>query len=422
MKKFLNCKMIAIFCLGFAAGIPLALILSTYSNWLSRIGLSNKTIGLMALVGTPYTIKFIWSFCFDAYKVPYLHKIFGRRISWLLVTQLLLIVSIISLGSYDPVNSIKISSMIAISVAFFSASQDIIIDAIRIEISDKEELSLSSAMYIYGYRVAMLVSGGGALYLSAILSWQEVYFYMSMCILVGVFSGLYLSKYKALHVVSKINDEHPDDQVVVSALRKIYDLIVPPFREFLSRKYSIIILILVISYKLSDAFIGVMSSKFYVDAGFTNIQIASVVKVYGFAMTLLGTIVPAYFMRKMSILKFLMISCILQSLSNLLFIPIIYNPSDITYLAMAISIDNFCGSISNIAIIVYLSSLCNINFTASQYALLSSLSAVGRTFLSAPSGYIVEMLGWNGFFIFSVFLCVPAIVIMMFLKYKESIS
>jgi MFS transporter, PAT family, beta-lactamase induction signal transducer AmpG len=408
-KVYLQPKLIAILFLGFASGLPLALTFSTLYNWLAKVGIDRTTIGIFAFVAIPYSCKFLWSFIFDSIPLPYLTNKLGMRRGWIIFIQMLLIISVVLLGYSDPIENIELTAILSLLVAFLSASQDIVIDAYRIELLKEEEFAAGAVMATYGYRIALLVSGGGALILSDYVSWCVVYTAMAGFILVGVVTVLLLDK-----PISNRSNNVVTSKLAIEEL--FVKIVIDPFMDFTKRNNWLLILMFILFYKLADAFLGAMANPFYVEMGFTNTQIGLVVKTFGLFMTLFGAIVGGLMSNKLGIMKTLLLSIVLQVLSNLFFILLLYTGNDIKYLYVVIAVENITGAIGNIIIVVYLSSLCNKYYTDTQYALLSSISSVGRTLLAIPAGYVVDKVGWEAFFLISAVLGIPAIMLFFVLN------
>jgi MFS transporter, PAT family, beta-lactamase induction signal transducer AmpG len=398
-------RVLSILLLGFSAGIPLALIGSTLSMWLSRAGIDVKTIGLFALVAIPFSFKFLWAFLFDNIPLPYFSKRFGFRKSWLILSQLCLMLAIISLGQTSPLENISLTAIIALLVAFCSATQDIIIDALRIEVLEKEEQAIGASLYVYGYRIAMIFSGAGSLLLADHISWNEVFLVMGLSVFIGIIAVTFLKEpdYSAtrLENIKKFN--------YTEMLRTIAW---KPIAEFCQRPHWWQILLFIVFYKLADTMLISLQSKFYVTMGFSNSEIAYITKGLGFIMTLAGMFVGGVIYYKIGRFKSLLFTGILQILSNLFFIWVYNSPGDLMVLSTAIAVENLCGSMSLVVIVAYLSSLCNIKYTATQYALLSSVANAGRVFLAAPAGYLVDGFGWVNFFWMTAAAGIPGIILL----------
>ncbi len=404
---YTDLRLIIIFFMGFVSGLPFLLTASTLSIWLTESGISLTEIGLFTLVGTPYNLKFLWAPFIDRVPVPLLQRALGRRRAWMLVIQILLMVSIIGLGSTDPSRTPFLTAIFSILVAFFSASQDIVIDAYRIDILEEDEQGAGAAMTQIGYRFGLLASGAGALYLASYLSWKVVYTIMALLIIIGVIAAI------------KAPVPETDRNTLKSQSRGadwLRSTLIEPFVEFFKRNNlstSIIILSFILLYKFGDAFAGVMANPFYIKIGFTKAQIATVSKIFGITATLSGVFLGGILVKKIGILKSLFICGLLQMFSNLMFSLQAKIGPDVRFLFLTIGVENLSGGMGSAAFVAYLSILCNTAYTGTQYALFTSFMAFGRTWLSASSGWIAQQTDWVIFFIISTFLAIPGLIILL---------
>lgn len=405
---YLRPKVIAIFFLGFSSGLPLALTASTLSIWLTEAGVDKTTIGLFAIVATPYALKFLWAPLIDMFPLPYFTRIFGRRSGWMILAQLMLVNFTILLGFTDPWQHPWQTAILAFCLSFASATQDIIIDAYRVEILDKDEQGAGAAMIVFGYRVGMLISGAGALFLAEYYSWSVVYFLMALCVTVGIITILFAGEPEILRP-SAVKLKH---EKAIEWLRRI---IISPFADFTHRHGWLLILLFVIFFKFGDALAGVMTNTFFIEVGFSKADIATIIKLYGFAATLAGSFIGGVLVYRLGLVKSLWIGGTFQMLSNLLFALQAVVGYDKELLAITIGFENFSSGIGTAAFVAYLSSLCNISYTATQYALLSSLSSIGRTWLSASAGYLSVQLDWTYFFILTTFAAIPGLIFLSML-------
>ncbi len=407
-KVYTHPRIIAVLFLGLASGLPLALTLSTLSVWMTEEGVSKSAIGLFAAVGTPYALKFLWSPIVDNTPIPFLTRFFGRRRGWLFFIQLLLILSIIFLGNTHPNESALNTAFWALMVAIFSATQDIILDAYRVELLEDEQQGAGAATFVFGYRIGMLLSSAGALFLASEVSWFATYAAMASIILIGTVTALITGEPES----SKLQEK------VTSFTHWIKHSVLDPFIEFMQRPFWWIILLFVLLYKFGDAFAGIMTNPFLLEMGFDKTEIATVVKTYGLFATIIGTFIGGAIASRMPILVALLLCGILQMVSNLLFLWQLSAGHDTLVLTVVISIENLAGGMGTAAFVAYISQLCNKQFTATQYALLSSLAAVGRTLLSSSSGITVDLLGWASFFIISTAIAIPGLVLLVILDRK----
>lgn len=421
-------RIVAIFFLGFSSGLPLALTGTTLTIWLRRDGVDLATIGVLSAVTLPYTLKFIWSPIIDRLRLPLFTSLFGRRRGWVLVTQFTLIGAIIALGSTDPLMSPTLLAAFAVLVAFSSASQDVVIDAYRVELLEERLLGAGAASVVFGYRVGMLASGAGALYLADQIDWSLVYAVLACLVIVGIVTIL-LSPEPKFDAAREARDA--EGRVAGSSLGRyrmaawlsrhqpvwFYSSVVMPFAEFATRPRWLLILLFVVLYKLGDSLAGVMTGPFLVDLGFSNTEIANVVKVYGFAATMAGLFIGGWLINARGIATVLWVGGFLQLASNLLFAVQAMVGHDLETLAFVIGAENLAGGLGTAALVAYLSSVCNIAYTATQYALLSALAAVPRTILVTPGGWFAEQLDWMPFFIMTTFAAIPGLLLLLWLSW-----
>jgi PAT family beta-lactamase induction signal transducer AmpG len=411
-------KVLAILFLGFSSGIPLGLTGQTLSVWLKEEGLSLGAIGLFALVGLPYVLKFLWAPFIDALKIPLLTRLLGRRRAWLILTQGALIGAILGLGASDPAQAPLAIAALALLVAFCSASQDIVIDAFRIESLEETRFAAGMANYVAGYRVANLVSTAGAFELAGTLQgaglagnagWAGAYAVMAAFVLIG--TGAVLFSAEPLD---------GDSDSAAPALERLRRHVIAPVLDFLSRPQWLAVLLFVMLFKFSDAIAGVMTAPFVLDLGFEKQDYGRVVKIFGFLATLLGGFVGGGIYRGLSQSLSLWLAGILQMLSNLMFVWLARAGADYALLVLTIGVENIAGGLGTVIFVAYLSGLCrNRDFTATQYALLSALAALGRTVLSAPSGQLAEWLDWEGFFALSAALALPGLALLWYLTWPS---
>ena len=405
-------RLIIVFFMGFASGLPFLLAGATLSIWLTEVGVSLTAIGLFALVGTPYNLKYIWAPFIDRLQIPVLSHLLGRRRSWMVLIQLCLMLSIIALGMSNPKTGPGLTAFFALAVAFLSASQDIVIDAYRIEILDEEQQGAGAAMTQAGYRFGLLASGAGSLYLATEIQWSLVYGIMAGLVLVGLITTLFAPVPKAEKRINEIIDNQ-DNWFRVT--------IVDPFLEFFQRNNlasAFLILAFILLYKFGDAFAGVMANPFYIKIGFTKIEIANVSKIFGVFSTLLGVFVGGLLVKQFGILKSLFYCGILQMLSNLMFAAQAAIGPQVAFLVLTIGIENLSGGMGSAAFVAYLSMLCNTTYTGTQYALFTSFMAFGRTWLSAISGWVADHTDWITFFVSSTFVALPGLLLLVWMMKK----
>lgn len=397
-------RQLVIFLMGYSSGLPLLLGFSTLSFWLREADVSLAAIGGLVTVGTPYSLKFLWAPVLDHVRLPVLTRLFGLRRGWLLLIQVLLMGAIVVTGQGDPATSLPFLAAAAFVMAFLSASQDIVIDAYRIEVLEEHEQGAGAAMTQAGYRIGMLVAGAGALALADVLPWSLVYGVMAASVGIGILATLI-----GPEPVSRrpLPPRRPAAFLRHAAL--------DPFLDFTRRRGWIAILLFVLLYKYGDAVAGAMANPFYVDLGFSGTDIASVTKVLGVFATMAGVFGGGLLVARIGMLPALAVGGVLQAVTNLTFAWLATRGHDITALAIAVGTDSFASGVGSAAFVAYLSSLCNIAFTATQYALLTSLMAFGRTLLASSSGVLAEALGWPMFFVATTLLAVPALVLLWYL-------
>jgi MFS transporter, PAT family, beta-lactamase induction signal transducer AmpG len=400
-------RMLVILLMGFSSGLPLLLTLSTLSYWLEKVGVDLTTIGLFALVGVPYSFKFVWAPLIDQGRLPLLTRWLGRRRGWALLSQAALIGAILFMGSTDPATGPWWTAFAALLVAFFSASQDIAIDAYRIEILDEHEQGAGAATTQIGYRIGLIVAGAGVIAASDFIGWPVIFAGLAACVGIGMVAVLIAREPRAPESWDRVAKAPLVEQIKLS--------VIDPFVEFLTRKGALVILAFVLLYKFGDAIGGTMANPFYIQMGFTGAEIAAISKVLGVIMTLLGVAAGGLMVARYGIFRALIVGGILQAVTNVLYAWLAGRGHDITALTITIGADNFAGGIGSAAFVAYLSSLCNVAFTGTQYALLSSFMAAGRTMLSSGSGWLAETLGWAPFFIATMFLAVPGLLLIWWL-------
>lgn len=382
--------------MGFASGLPLLLTGKTLQAWLHDEKVTLTTIGLYALVGLPYTLKFIWAPVFDIN----IFKGFGRRRGWMLVNQLGLVLFIFLLANFKPSQMELAFVLLALGVSFFSACQDIAIDAFRRDSLQENELGLGSTMYLYGYRVAMLISGAVALAMADYMNWKQVYISMAVVMLISTLPTLFAD----------------EPEAHTSGPKNLYDSVILPFKDFLSRENAILILSFILLYKVGDTIAGAMSTPFYLKIGFSKTQIAAITKVLGLVSTLTGAFIGGAIILKAGIYRSLWLFGILQSLSTLGFALLAKMGAVTWLLAGVICFEDLSGGMGTAAFMAYLASLTNKQYTATQYALLTSIMGVPRVLISSASGALADFLGWFLFFIFCAITALPGLLILLKLK------
>jgi len=406
-------RVLLILPLGFASGLPLLLTASTLSAWLATAGTSRAAIGAFALVGTPYALKFLWAPVIDRLPPPLRA---GRRRGWGLAIQIALISATLALASCDPKRDLPLMGMLALLVAFLSASQDIVIDAYRVELLRPDQQGPGAAMIQTGYRFAMLAAGAGALVIADRDGWFAAYATMAALIAVGMLVFLFGPEPEAsARVERELGTSEAD------GLRHwIATAVVAPFADFMQRPQWLAILIFIVGYKLGEALAGVMAMPLYISLGYSLGEIAAISKLVGFVATILGAFVGGAIAVRFGVMRALMICGILQSVGNLFYVLQALGGHRLDYLALCVAAENLTGAMAGAALVAYLSDLCSLAFTATQYALLSSLAAVGRTLVASSGGVLANSLGWAPFFLLSTIATVPALLLLAWLMTQGS--
>ncbi|MEK6592825.1 MAG: AmpG family muropeptide MFS transporter, partial [Pseudomonadota bacterium] len=386
-------RMLVALLMGFASGLPLLLTGSVLQAWLKDSGVDLASIGLFALVGLPYTLKFLWSPLFDRYAPP----LFGRRRGWLLVTQLALAGALFALSFAHPAaGSLLWISAAALLVAFFSASQDIVVDAYRRESLTDNELGLGSALYVNGYRVGMLLAGGGGLILADLIAFAAMYrlmaVFMVACIAVTLLA--------------------PEPPLPEGRPKTLMEAVVLPFRDYFMRDGAWLALAFILLYKLGDTMAAAMTTPFYLDLGYSKTEIGTVVKLFGFWATIIGGTLGGIWILRIGMNRALWLFGLGQMLSTLGFVVLAGLQPSIAALATVVAIENLTAGLGTAAFVGFMAALTDRRFTATQYALLSSLVGVPRVFASAPTGWLAEWLGWASFFLMCALIAIPGLLLL----------
>jgi len=384
--------MLVALLMGFSSGLPLLLTGSVLQAWMTDEGVDLGTIGLFALVGLPYTLKFVWAPLTDRFSVPLL----GRRRGWLLGVQLLLMAAIAALGWTQPAENPLVVALVAWLVTFFSASQDIVIDAYRREALADTELGLGASLYVNGYRIGMLLASGGGLILADLMPFSAVYQLMAMGMLVGIVTTLLA----------------PEPEIQAGLPRSLRGAVVEPFVDYFRRRHALLILLFILLYKLGDTMASHMSTPFYLDIGFSKTEIGAVVKLFGFWATVTGGMLGGIVILRTGIYRALWGFGILQALSTAGFALLALSGYSLPLLAGVIAFENLTAGMGTAAFVAFMAALTNRRFTATQYALLSSLMGIPRVIVAAPTGYFADWLGWAAFFLSCTLIAVPGLLLL----------
>ncbi len=416
---YLKPRVLIVLFLGFSAGLPLALSGSTLLVWMREAKVDLGTIGLFALVGTPYTVKFLWAPLVDALDVPLLSRWLGRRRGWLVFSQLLLMAAIVFLGFCDPTLSPFVVAIGALMVATASATQDIVIDAFRVESLDESEQAAGMASYVAAYRIGMLVSTAGALFLvsgfevsglSRNGAWTAGYAAMAALVLIGIVTTMVATEPDKSATANAVHAQE-------RAVRRVVEAAVGAFSDFLARDMALAALAFVVLFKLSDALAGAMSAPFVIDLGFTRNEYAAIIKGVGLAATIIGGFAGGLVARAYPLAASLWIGGLLQAAANLAFSWQAVVGHHAGWLTIAVVLENFTSAVGTVIFVAYLSALCqNPLHTATQYALLTALSAIGRTYLSSGAGFIAAASGWVWFFAICALAGLPGLALLWWLQ------
>jgi PAT family beta-lactamase induction signal transducer AmpG len=408
-RYYLQRPVIVIFFLGFSGGLPFPLVYATMTAWLADAEITRSTISTFAWLGFAYSFKFLWSPLVDSVSVPFLTRWLGHRRAWLFTAQLALGVGLFSLANVDPANEMTVFALIAVAVAFLSATQDIVIDAYRIESAEQELQSVLAAAYQYGYRLAVVLASAGALYMAQFGSWSMAYKVMAFCMAAGLITTLMCREPTArISTASKLSGGFSEQ-----AGQWLFISIIEPFADFVRRykRWAYVLLAFIASFYISDRVLGILANPFYLDIGFSKAQVATVAKLYGTWISLLGIGAGAAAVIKFGLPRCIVVASILIVSTNLFFAAMALTGPRIEMLTLTISFDNFAAGFGSTVMIVYMSGLVNIEFTATQYALLSSIGTFFGKFFAGYSGDVQLAIGWFNFFLYAAATGIPAIVL-----------
>ena len=398
LRIFGQPKMATLLLLGFSSGLPLYLTSKTLQAWMTTAKVDLATIGFFSLVTLPYSLKFVWAPVMDRFIPPFL----GRRRGWVLITQLLLLVVIATMALHDPRTGLKMLAINAIVIAFLSASQDISLDAYRTDVLETREMGAGAAVFVMGYRIALLLTGGLALYLADRIPWPSVYLILAALMVIGI-----VTTFVAPEPV--LRDQPP---------RSIYEAVILPFGEFFQRNgigRAVLVLLFIVLYKYSDALAGSMTTPFLLKTGFTQTEVAAAFGVAGLIATIVGTLAGGAAIGKWGINRALWIFVIFQGLSNLTYYFLAMSSESRGFMTTAVVVENFGYGLVTGAMTAFLMVMCNKRFTATQFALLSSLMAASRDLLVAPAGKLAESTGWPTFFLITVAMAIPPLLLLPFI-------
>ena len=426
VQEYLHPRVIGVFFMGISSGFPLTLLLSSLGFWLIDEGVSKSTIGLLTLSLFPYFLKFIWAPALDSLRVPFLYKIFGRRRSWLILIQLGLALAIIGLASTSPGEAPLNFGIMAMLVCFMSASQDLVIDAYRIEILKDEEMPAGAAMTQFGYRVGNLIAGVGTLKLADWYGWDVAYLSMPLLLLFGLIPvmifgepllrGKQLIEKEINAVRGWVSNDGQGSETYRRVVENIYMTVIVPFKEFIQRPGWWVILLFILLLKVGDSTAAVMTAPLIGDLGFSKDEIIWANKTVGFISVLVGAFCGGILLNRLGTYRGLMVAAVLMMVTNLSFALLAESGRNVDLLVFTIGFENFATGMGGTIAIAYLSGLCNLAYTVTQYALLSAFASVGRLMVGAPSGFMQEFMGYTDFFLLTTAMAIPGIILLVVMK------
>ena len=413
VRVYFDARTVIMVLLGFSSGFPLLLVFGTLNLWLKEALVPLSLIGVFSLVKTPYSFKWVWSPIIDRYQLPLFGRL-GRRRGWAIFTQILLFLGIVGMAGVDPKANTLLMAGFAMFVAFASASQDIVLDAFRIESYKDKEQGAGAAVFVFGYRLGLLFSGAVALFLADGMSWRSVYLIMSLGAIVGMITVLCITEPR-----EDVKQKRAHGSLKSRIQNFVRTAVVSPFKDFMQRGNWGVILLFIFLYKMSDAYSAPMAYPFYSDMGFSKIEIASISKVYGVIATIIGSVIGGVVVARFGLIKSLLICGIMQSASTLMFAAQAVAGHNIYMLMLTIAAENVTSGMATTAFVAYLSSLTNVLYTATQYALLSSFMSLARDVFAASSGYVAEHFTWVEFFVITTVMGVPGLLLLPFLREKK---
>ena len=410
-RIYMDKRMLTMIALGFSSGFPLLLVFGTLNLWLKDAGISYAAIGLFSLVKTPYSFKWAWSPLIDRIRLPLFCRL-GRRRGWALFTQIILMLSIFCMSTVNPSASPLTMAFFAVLVTIASASQDIVLDAYRIESFSSKEQGAGVAIFVLGYRFGLIFSGAGAIWMASVMSWNNVYIIMSLGAIIGMIAILCSKEPAQNEKKAQISYSGPlRKRIKKFLLTAVYD----PFKDFMRKSDWGIILLFIFFYRMSDAYMGPMAYPFYDDMGFSKREIASITKIYGVAATIGGTLLGGIVVNRLGLIRALLVCGVLQGVSNLVFVAQAYAGHNVYMLMATVAVENISGGMGTAAFVAYLSSLCNVAYTATQYALLSSLMSFARDVFASTSGFLAGSVSWGSFFVITTLMALPGMLVLLYM-------
>lgn len=424
-RIYLDRRVQSMLFLGFSSGLPFGVLAEPLSSWLFDAGVSKSGIGLFALVSLPYSLKFLWAPLMDRLPLPVMTRLFGRRRGWALLTQVFLLLAIVGMGLSDPAQNLLAIGLFAVAVATASASQDIVIDAYRVEILDDSRLAAGAATAVFGWRLGQVGGAAAGLVFADIFPWPVVFLGMAGLVLVGIIAILLNPEPAEISTTESEEMEARAEEFLerkqhlprrlAETLAWLYGAVICPFIEFMSRNGWLAVLLFIMLYKFGDAVLAVMKIPFFLEIGFTKTEIAGVAKVFGFNAIIAGGFLGGLVLARMGIMRGLVVCGVLMAASNLVFIAQAWAGHDLGMLTVTIAVENITTGMGTTAFVAYLSSLCNVAYTATQYALLTSLMAFSRTVMSSGAGWLADHMDWISFFMLTTLAAVPGLVLLLWM-------
>jgi MFS transporter, PAT family, beta-lactamase induction signal transducer AmpG len=408
-RVYLDRRILTVLLLGFSSGLPYLLVYSTLSAWLAEAGVSMAMIGLFSWASTAYAGKWIWSPLVDRLPLPVLSRLLGQRRAWLLLAQITLAVCMLGLGSSDPAHDLWATAAWAVGLAFAAATQDIAVDAYRVESLDQAQQAAGAGSIVLGYRLGMLAAGGGALILADIAGWRVAYTTMAALMTIGMLATL-------------LSPEPARPQAAAAEARArrgpwswLREAVAAPLLDFVRRPRWLLVVAFIALYKYGDALIGVMANPFYLDLGFSKTEIGVISKIYGVTTSIAGALLGGVVVARLGIMRGLLLCGVLQAASNLMFVAQAAIGPSVPFLMLTIGVENLSGGMGAAAFVAYLSSLCNLAYTATQYALVTSFMAFARTILASGGGWLAGQVSWAGYFLITTLAALPGLALLLWM-------
>lgn len=416
LSIYFHRPLLILLALGFVSGVPFLLTLSTLSFWLTELHVSKSIIGLFMLASLPYSLKFLWSPIIDSFSLPCLTKTFSRRKSWSFFAQGGIFISIIALGLSNPEKNLFLTGVFAFLVSFFAATQDIITDAYRIDLLHEKSTGAGAAMESIGFRLGMLASGAGTLYLAACVGWTTAYCLTALTGIIGILAILMLEEppHRITKQEQKLKDKSP-----LSFLNNFYQIYSNSWKDLLKKSYFPYLLLFIFCFKMGDTVLNSMSTPFLYELGFTKIEYANVTKFFGISMMVSGGLIGGILIHQLGIMQTLVMCATLQTLSCLMFMIQAQVGHVMSSLMITIAVESFCSGLCATAFIAYLSKFCKAPFTASQFTLLYSVGSLSRVLISTGSGWIADTYGWMVLFFLSSLFSIPILYLVIKIKRQQ---